>query len=138
MIVLKPNKTWVVFFMPTLNERGSCYSQRWLKTANQVGKIPFNEICCNEPAFFHFWIIQRPALTNPELLYRVPRCGPILITKVRGGAAIFTTSKSTVTVFFVLYFYHENCEFDSNIEFHVCIFVIETVLMPIVKILLVN
>ena len=29
---------------------------------------------------------------------------------------------------------HENCEFDSNIEFHGCIFVIETVFMPVVKI----
>ena len=31
-------------------------------------------------------------------------------------------------------FCHENCEFDSNIEFHGCIFVIETVFKPVVKI----
>ena len=33
-----------------------------------------------------------------------------------------------------MYFCHENCEFDSNIEFHGCIFVLVTVFMPVVKI----
>ena len=44
-----------------------------------------------------------------------------------GGAALFMKQKYSDCVF-------GNLIFDSNIEFHGCIFVIETVFMPVVKI----
>ena len=49
---------------------------------NQNWCFPLSEICWREPAFFHFCIIQRPAFTRPELLYRVPKWGPSKIKRI--------------------------------------------------------